>query len=169
MMFEIPNCYQIVDGDIMIMNCTQIAFELCHVNDAYVVRENKAKKGRLWDIIATGLFFSVILERNNDYSDTLHFSRWWVGEVGMVTFLVLEVPDYKSCYVNILIYLYKTWSTKRAPCVKKIFRDKSWLRCTKGSFSLAVSFFVFFCSMSFRKLKCWFCAKYYCIFRDKSW
>ncbi len=40
--------------------------------------------------------FNDISERNNDYSDTLDFRRWWVEEVGFVTFFVLEVPDYKS-------------------------------------------------------------------------
>ncbi len=33
--------------------------------------------------------FSDISERNNDYSDTLDFRRWWVK---VVTFFVLEVP-----------------------------------------------------------------------------
>ncbi len=48
-------------------------------------------------------FVSDISERNNDYSDTLDFRRGWVGELGMVTFLVLKVPDYESA---MLIYLY---------------------------------------------------------------
>ncbi len=38
------------------------------------------------------LIFSDILERNNNYSDTLDFRRKWVGEV---TFFVLKVPDYE--------------------------------------------------------------------------
>ncbi len=42
---------------------------------------------------------SDIAEGNNDYSDTLDFRRG--GEVGVVTFFVLEVPDYKSA---MLIY-----------------------------------------------------------------
>ncbi len=42
-----------------------------------------------------GLILSDISERNNDYSDTLDFRRR-VGEVEVVTFFVLEVPDYKS-------------------------------------------------------------------------
>ncbi len=37
--------------------------------------------------------FSDISEWNNDYSDTLDLRMGWVGEVGMVTFFVLEVPD----------------------------------------------------------------------------
>ncbi len=41
-----------------------------------------------------------ISERNNDYSDTLDFRR---GEVRVVTFFVLEVPNYKS---TMLIYFY---------------------------------------------------------------
>ncbi len=43
--------------------------------------------------------FSDISERNNDYSDTLYFRR---GEVGVVTFFVLEVPDYEAA---MLIYI----------------------------------------------------------------
>ncbi len=43
--------------------------------------------------------FSDILERNNNYSDTLAFRRGWVGEV---TLFVMEVVDYKSA---MLIYL----------------------------------------------------------------
>ncbi len=48
-------------------------------------------------------FFSGISERNNDYSDTLDFRRWWVGEVRVVTFFVLKIPDYVSA---MLIYFY---------------------------------------------------------------
>ncbi len=44
--------------------------------------------------------FSDISERNNDYSDTLDSRR---GEVGVVTFFVLKVPDYESA---MLIYFY---------------------------------------------------------------
>ncbi len=51
----------------------------------------------------TFFFFSDISEQNNDYSDTLDFRRGWVEEVGMVTFRVLEVPDYESAT---LIYFY---------------------------------------------------------------
>ncbi len=47
------------------------------------------------------VFFSDISERKNDYSDTLDFRRGRVGEVGMVTFFILEVPDYESA---MLIY-----------------------------------------------------------------
>ncbi len=50
------------------------------------------------------LIFSDISEQNNDYSDTLDFRRWSVGEVGVVTFFILEVPDYESA---MLIYMYK--------------------------------------------------------------
>ncbi len=42
------------------------------------------------------LFLNDILEWNNDYSDTLDFRKEWVGEMGVVTFFVLEVPDYES-------------------------------------------------------------------------
>ncbi len=49
------------------------------------------------------LIFSNISERNNDYSDTLDFRRGSVGEVGLVTFFVLEFSDYESV---MLIYLY---------------------------------------------------------------
>ncbi len=45
--------------------------------------------------------FSDILEGNNDYSDTLDFRRGWMEQVGLVTFFVLEVSDYKSA---MLIY-----------------------------------------------------------------
>ncbi len=48
----------------------------------------------LWIVI-----FSDILERNNDYSDSLDFGREWVV---VATFFILEVPDYKSA---MLIYL----------------------------------------------------------------
>ncbi len=44
-------------------------------------------------LLSDFFFFSVISERNNDYSDTLDFRRGWVGEVGVVTFVVLKVPD----------------------------------------------------------------------------
>ncbi len=47
-----------------------------------------------------GYFFSDILERNNDYSGALDFRR---GRVEVVTFFVLEVPDYESA---MLIYFY---------------------------------------------------------------
>ncbi len=46
--------------------------------------------------------FSDISERNNDYSDTLDFRRE-LGEMGVVTFFVQEVPDYEFA---MLIYLY---------------------------------------------------------------
>ncbi len=47
--------------------------------------------------------FSDILERNNKWLLwPRDFWRRWVGEVGVVTFFVLEVPDYKSA---MLIYL----------------------------------------------------------------
>ncbi len=56
------------------------------------------------------VIFSDISERNNDYSDPLDFRRGWgVGEVRVVTFFVLEVPDYESgmlIYIYIYIYLY---------------------------------------------------------------
>ncbi len=52
--------------------------------------------------------FSDISERNNDYSDTLDFRRGWVGEVGLVTFFVLKVPDYESAMlIYFYIYMYK--------------------------------------------------------------
>ncbi len=50
-----------------------------------------------------GCIFSDISERNNDYSDTLDFRRGWVG---VVTFFVLEVPDYASAML-IYFYIYK--------------------------------------------------------------
>ncbi len=47
--------------------------------------------------------FSHILDGNNDYSDILNLRREWVGEVGLVMFFILEVPDYES---TMLIYFY---------------------------------------------------------------
>ncbi len=47
------------------------------------------------------IIFSDISKQNNDYSDTLDFRKGWVGEVGVVTFFILEVLDYKSA---MLIY-----------------------------------------------------------------
>ncbi len=46
-------------------------------------------------------FFSGISERNNDYSDILDFGR---ERVRVVTFFVLEVPDYKSAMLMYLLY-----------------------------------------------------------------
>ncbi len=57
----------------------------------------------LWSHKTNSLFFSDNSERNNDYSDTLDFRRGWMGEVGVVTFFVLKVPDYESA---MLIYFY---------------------------------------------------------------
>ncbi len=51
------------------------------------------------------MFISDILERNNDYSDTLDFRRGWVG---VVTFFVLKVPDYETAMlIYFYIYMYK--------------------------------------------------------------
>ncbi len=54
-----------------------------------------------YDILYVFNIFSGISERNNDYSDTLDIRGGWMGEVGLVTFFVLEIPDYKSAKVNI--------------------------------------------------------------------
>ncbi len=54
-------------------------------------------------VSAIHVVFSDILEQNNDYSDAHDFRREWVGKVGVVTFFILEVPDYKFA---MLIYLY---------------------------------------------------------------
>ncbi len=59
--------------------------------------------------------FSDISERNNDYSDALDFRRGWVGELGVVTFFVLEVPDNKFA---MLIYLYM--------CKNARYRSQFW-------------------------------------------
>ncbi len=55
----------------------------------------------IWPIL-----FSDISEWNNDYSDTFDFRRGWVGELGVVTFFVLKVPDYKSAMLIYFIYIY---------------------------------------------------------------
>ncbi len=60
------------------------------------------------------VIFGDISERNNDCFDTLDFRRRWEGEV-LVTFFVLEDPDYKFA---MLIYLYRV--------TKKCFRQKFW-------------------------------------------
>ncbi len=59
----------------------------------------------LWftNYLAHNYIFSDISEWNNDYSNTLDLRRGWVGEVVVVMFFVLEVPDYESA---MLIYLY---------------------------------------------------------------
>ncbi len=64
----------------------------------------KSKKNYTVLIFSDSVFcallrFSDILERNNDYSDTLDFRR---GSVGVFAVFVLEVPDYKFA---MLIYL----------------------------------------------------------------
>ncbi len=60
--------------------------------------------------------FSDISERNNDYSDTLDFRGGWVGEVGVVTFFLLEVPDYESAmFIYIYIYIHRVIQLKRHP------------------------------------------------------
>ncbi len=58
--------------------------------------------------LPTKFLFSDISERNNDYSNTLDFRRGWVGEVGVVTFFVFEIPDFKSAMlIYLYIYMYK--------------------------------------------------------------
>ncbi len=56
-------------------------------------------------VIKFSKVFSDILERNNDYSDTLDFRRWRVGLVGVVMFFVFEVLDQCACilYIHIKI------------------------------------------------------------------
>ncbi len=49
-------------------------------------------------------FFSDILERNNDYSDTV------------VTFFILEVPDYKS--VMLIYFIYEVHFKSNAHAAK---------------------------------------------------
>ncbi len=69
--------------------------------------------------------FSNISEGNNDFSDTLDFRRRWLGKVLLVTFFILEVPDYKSA---ILIYLYtciRSYDTGRS--FDLIFMKFTWL------------------------------------------
>ncbi len=61
-------------------------------------------------------FLSNISERNNDYSDNLDFRR---GEVGVVTFFVLEVSDYKSAMLYLYIYKNVMRSRKRLPMLEK--------------------------------------------------
>ncbi len=52
-------------------------------------------------ISVDSLFSNDISEGNNYCSDTLDFSRGQVEKVGVVTFFILEVTDYKS---TMLIY-----------------------------------------------------------------
>ncbi len=72
---------------------------------------------------------SDISERNNDYFDTLDFRRGWVGEVGVVTFFVLEVLDYESA---MFIYIYiRSYDTGRSfePIFMKLH---GWCGSTHG-------------------------------------
>ncbi len=50
------------------------------------------------------MFFSEILKQNNDYTHTLEFGRGWLGEVRIVTFSILEVPEYKSAMLIYTVY-----------------------------------------------------------------
>ncbi len=53
----------------------------------------------------SSLIFSDISERNNDYSDTLDFRRGRVGDVRVVTFFVLKVPDYESAMLIYRVFI----------------------------------------------------------------
>ncbi len=50
------------------------------------------------------------MERNDDYSDTHDLGGGWMGEVGVITFFILEVPDYKSAMLIYYLYLYNRFS-----------------------------------------------------------
>ncbi len=84
--------------------CSKTGRESRRVNDKFIGRVAKFATETASVFLNIGLrysfcfnfFFSDISERNNDYSDTLDFRRGRVGEVGVVTFFVLEVSDYKS-------------------------------------------------------------------------
>ncbi len=60
--------------------------------------------------------FNDISERNSDYSDTPDFRKRWVG---VVTFLVLEMPDYESAIC------IRTHDTGRS--FEPIFMKFTWL------------------------------------------
>ncbi len=64
--------------------------------------------------------FSDISEGNNNYSATLDFRRGRVVEVGVVTFFVLEVPDYESA-MFIYIHVKNCSSTCRSDVDSCIF------------------------------------------------
>ncbi len=69
--------------------------------------------------------FSDISERNNNYSDNLDFRRGWVGEVGVVTFFVLEVPDYESAML-IYCYIYRVAHVMLNPNFPDINEKEKW-------------------------------------------
>ncbi len=72
--------------------------------------------------------FNDILERNNAYSETLDFRRCWVGEVGVVTFFILEVPDVPDYKSAMLLYSYiciRLRDTSRS--FEPIFMKSTWL------------------------------------------
>ncbi len=70
------------------------------------------------------IIFRDVSEQNNDYSDTLDFKRGWVGEVRVVTFFILEVPDYKSAMIIYFIYI-SSYDTGRS--FDPIFLKFTWL------------------------------------------
>ncbi len=116
--------------------------------------------------------FSSVLEGSNDYFNTLNFRRGWLGEVGVITFFILEVPDYKSAML-IYLYIYQQsrqtlFCTKmyhwqmiieycerlrsRVQCIEKIRRLLKnvweWLRSVQNSHMVA--------ELAPDPLQCWF-------------
>ncbi len=98
------------------------------------------KIGRIWlcgcttDLFPEGFLKKVIIisdisERNNDYSDTLDFRRGWLGEMAVVTFFILVVPDYESVMlIYFFIYIYiciRSYDTGRS--FDPIFMKFAWL------------------------------------------
>ncbi len=99
------------------------------VNFSKILPKIQVPTSKVSCVYLTNFFFSDISERNNDYSDTLDFKREWVGEVAVVTFFVLEVPDFKSA---MLIWVI----------LKKSPKSCYWCR---ESHTLHILRFSFFC------------------------
>ncbi len=79
-----------------------------------------------------GLIFSDISEWNNNYSDTLDFRRGWVGEVGVVTFFVLKVPDYESAMlIYLLLNIYEV-TIQVAVLIRFSWNSHGWCGATHG-------------------------------------
>ncbi len=81
--------------------------------------ETVSEVNKIW------IIFSYISERNNDYSDPLDLRRGWVG---VVTFFVLEVLDYKFAILIPLYTIYiciRSYDTGRT--FEPIFMKFTWL------------------------------------------
>ncbi len=98
------------------------------LNDASMVGNVFGRTHTDFGIILYGMkkvfVFSDISERNNDYSDTHDFWRGWVGEVGVLRFFVLKVPDYESA---MLMYFYIFKKLRYRSHFDPIFMKFRWL------------------------------------------